>query len=606
MPGIFGIVANGSYQEHKETLEAMAKSTTHESFYTSGRYSNQQLGVWAGWSCQSGSFADCLPVWNEQKDICCLFSGELFPEHDEIERLKIGHQFRTSNASYLVHLYEEIGLKFVPKLNGWFSGLLIDLREGKIFLFNDRYGMDRIYFHEDETGFYFASEAKALLKVLPKTRNLEPRSFAEFLTCGCVLQNRALFSGISVLPGGSLWTFSEGRLSQKEPYFDRRSWENQPQLAPSDYYEKFKLTWKRILPRYFRAGEPSALSLTGGVDSRMMLAWLNPEPDTLPCYTWGSQYRDCWDVRLARKIAGICRQPHRTIPLDGTFLSEFPTLAEKAVHESDGTADVTGAIDMYLQPLAREIAPIRLSGGNGNESLRQKISFKPAFPKADLFAGELVPLIQAAAETYATELNDHRVSFCVFKQAPWYSRKVFALERSQLVLRTPYLDNDLVALAYQAPPECLDISFPLRLISEGNPALAEVWTDRGFNLRPAPGTRRARRLLQEFTFKAEYAYDVGMPQWLARIDHVLSPLHLEKVFLGRHKTYHFRVWFRDELADYVKEILLDSRSLQRPYLRRRQVENTIKEHVNGSGNHTDEIIRLLTVELMQKKLLESA
>jgi asparagine synthase (glutamine-hydrolysing) len=203
-------------------------------------------------------------------------------------------------------------------------------------------------------------------------------------------------------------------------------------------------------------------------------------------------------------------------------------------------------------------------------------------------------------------LNDHRVSFCVFKQAPWYSRKVFALERSQLVLRTPYLDNDLVALAYQAPPECLDISFPLRLISEGNPALAEVWTDRGFNLRPAPGTRRARRLLQEFTFKAEYAYDVGMPQWLARIDHVLSSLHLEKIFLGRHKTYHFRVWFRDELADYVKEILLDSRTLQRPYLRRRQVENTIKEHVNGSGNHTDEIIRLLTVELMQKQLLESA
>jgi asparagine synthase (glutamine-hydrolysing) len=113
-------------------------------------------------------------------------------------------------------------------------------------------------------------------------------------------------------------------------------------------------------------------------------------------------------------------------------------------------------------------------------------------------------------------------------------------------------------------------------------------------------------LLQEFTFKAEYAYDVGMPQWLARIDQVLSPLHLEKVFLGRHKTYHFRVWFRDELADYLKEILLDSRTLQRPYLRRRQVENTIKEHVNGSGNHTGEIIRLLTIELMQKELLERA
>ena len=52
----------------------------------------------------------------------------------------------------------------------------------------------------------------------------------------------------------------------------------------------------------------------------------------------------------------------------------------------------------------------------------------------------------------------------------------------------------------------------------------------------------------EFTFKAEYAYDYGMPQWVARIDHVLSPLHLERLFLGRHKYAHYRVWYRDVLV----------------------------------------------------------
>ena len=34
-------------------------------------------------------------------------------------------------------------------------------------------------------------------------------------------------------------------------------------------------------------------------------------------------------------------------------------------------------------------------------------------------------------------------------------------------------------------------------------------------------------------FKAEYAYDMGMPQGLARIDHPLSALRLERLFLGR-------------------------------------------------------------------------
>ena len=81
-----------------------------------------------------------------------------------------------------------------------------------------------------------------------------------------------------------------------------------------------------------------------------------------------------------------------------------------------------------------------------------------------------------------------------------------------------------------------------------------------------------RREYLEFTFKAEYAYDYGMPQPVARIDHAFSRLHLERLFLGRHKFYHFRVWYRDALANYVREMLLDSRSLARPSLERKRVE----------------------------------
>ena len=40
-------------------------------------------------------------------------------------------------------------------------------------------------------------------------------------------------------------------------------------------------------------------------------------------------------------------------------------------------------------------------------------------------------------------------------------------------------------------------------------------------------------------------------------------------FLGRHKTFHFRVWYRDALAGYVQEMLLDPRSLSRSYIERK-------------------------------------
>jgi len=111
-------------------------------------------------------------------------------------------------------------------------------------------------------------------------------------------------------------------------------------------------------------------------------------------------------------------------------------------------------------------------------------------------------------------------------------------------------------------------------------------------------------LVQEFMFRAEYAYDIGMPQWLARADHVLAPLHLEKLFLGRHKFHHFRVYYRDELGRYLKEVLLDPRTLGRPFLNRRGIETMVRGHVSGYRNYTNEIHRLLTFELMQRQLIE--
>jgi len=78
-----------------------------------------------------------------------------------IDQLKAKHHlFDASNASYLIHLYEEKGIDFLQELNGRFSGILVDVQAGKVLLFNDRYGMQRIYFYENRDAFYFSSEAK--------------------------------------------------------------------------------------------------------------------------------------------------------------------------------------------------------------------------------------------------------------------------------------------------------------------------------------------------------------------------------------------------------------------------------------------------------------
>ena len=162
-----------------------------------------------------------------------------------------------------------------------------------------------------------------------------------------------------------------------------------------------------------------------------------------------------------------------------------------------------------------------------------------------------------------------------------------------------------MALAYQAPEDpSVNRELAHRLIVDGNPALAGMPTDRGGLRRFKFLPLRVREFCQEFAPRAEYAYDYGMPQWLAQLDHRVAPLHLERLFLGPQKYAHFRSWYRDELSQYVRDMLLDSRSLARPYLCRRTVEDMVNAHVKGVGNYTLEISKLLTIEIIQRQLIE--
>jgi asparagine synthase (glutamine-hydrolysing) len=95
-----------------------------------------------------------------------------------------------------------------------------------------------------------------------------------------------------------------------------------------------------------------------------------------------------------------------------------------------------------------------------------------------------------------------------------------------------------------------------------------------------------------------------MPQWLARLDHLFSPFHIERLFLGRHKMSHYRFWYRDVLSEYVRDMLLDSRTLSRPYLERNGVETIVRGHLKGDRNYTRLIHKLLTLELTHRLFVD--
>jgi asparagine synthase (glutamine-hydrolysing) len=604
VPGIVGLITQKPREWAEQQLARMIAPLLHEPFYVKGTWVDEPMGVYVGWVARENSFADGMPLRNERDDVVLIFSGEEYPEPGTARRLKErGHRCNEEGPSYLVHLYED-DPDFFKNLNGRFQGLVADRRNGTVTLFNDRFGLQRVYIHEAADAFYFSAEAKSILAVRPELRSMNARALGEYIACGCALENRTLFQGIYALPPASSWIFRNGTLEKKAVYFEPREWEEQEPLDAESYYLQLRDAFTTALPRYFSGPEKIGVSLTGGLDTRIIMAWRKEPAGSLPCYTFGSMYRENQDVYLARRVAKICGQPYQVVTVDGACMARFADYAERTLYMSDGSVDISRSADLYNNQMARQIAPVRMVGTFGSEIIRGDVMFKAVMPKADIFRPEILAQVELAAETYRDQRRSHRTSMVAFRQPAAYHFGILMMEQTQLTIRSPYLDNAVVRTVFRAPRVESGQDVRLRLIRDGSPALADLRTDRGIG-GSSRFAEKINRAYWEFTFKAEYAYDYGMPQWVAKVDHAFAPFHLERLWMGRHKLFHFRWWYRTILAKYVREMLLDPRTLERPYLNRNAVEAVVSGHLKGNRNYTTEIHRLLSLELMHRLFIDS-
>ena len=97
------------------------------------------------------------------------------------------------------------------------------------------------------------------------------------------LQGRTLFKDLKLLPPASIWNFRYGRRQECGVYFAIEAWSQQAKLSSRDYEDKLRETFSSILQRYLPGDRSIAMSLTGGLDGRMIMAWARVPPNELPC-----------------------------------------------------------------------------------------------------------------------------------------------------------------------------------------------------------------------------------------------------------------------------------------------------------------------------------
>lgn len=603
MPGIAGIIRRQPCVAAYQDLRLMTDAMRHETYYVCNQYVDPSMGIFLGWASHPNSLGAYMPLVSDDKRIVLIIVGEHFSPHGKSLR-RDGTDLRERSDQELLQLYAEGEDRFLDSLNGWFSGVAIDLRLHRLTLFNDRYGMSRVYFHEGEDEFIFSSEAKSLLRVRPTLRSVDPEALAQFLRFNCVMGNKTLFKRVSLLPAGSAWDFDNSSFPRKKRYFEFTDWERQPKLRPEEFHQKFEETVSRVFPAYMEGPSEVAFSLTAGLDTRTILAAGREQERPFPCYTFGGPWGDTFDIRTARTLSEICRLPHEVVRINEEFFRDFPSYARKSVYISDGTHDAFGAHDLYFNQIVRNIAPIRLTGKFGSEVVRTRRLIHPGDFKRALVQPELDRLLDAVPSFESVSREAHPISRVVSEEIPWYEFGRVAVEQSQIILRTPYMDNDIVKLMYQAPPWLRASRDPQgRYVSQRSQALGHVPTNMGGVRYGSPLISKGAYLFLRVFFKAEYIYLFAAPHWMTWVDRKLEKLQPERILAGRQKFEYYRIWAKTHFADFIQDTLLSPGAFCATFFNRASLTSAVRGHLAGTHNYMSEINKALTLELMHSTLL---
>ncbi len=218
------------------------------------------------------------PIHNEDESVWTIFNGEIFNYVElRADLIKRGHSFYTrSDTEVIVHLYEEYGVNFVNHLNGQFAIALYDLPNNKLILVRDRVGILPLFYTENESRVYFASEVKSILAGVKKPPVIYPDALDQIFTFWSPVSPDTIFKDIyEVSPGQMIIIKPDGL--KKIWYWD---WEfpqdNQYHASSAEILaEELKELLIDATRIRLRSDVPVGAYLSGGLDSSTIVSLIH-------------------------------------------------------------------------------------------------------------------------------------------------------------------------------------------------------------------------------------------------------------------------------------------------------------------------------------------
>lgn len=219
-----------------------------------------------------------------------VFNGEIYNYLElraELERSGVTFHTR-SDTEVLLAALSEWGEAALQKLNGMFAFALWDERSRRMLVARDRFGEKPLFIGRGKFGtVVFASEMKAILVHPLIPCNMDSRALARYGNSAWYEEDSlTFFEGIERLPAAhAAWFREDGTEERRWRYWTPDYTDIDHNIKPRDAVERFAELMQRSVNLRLRADVPVGSSLSGGLDSSVIVGLLTRERSTSAFFT---------------------------------------------------------------------------------------------------------------------------------------------------------------------------------------------------------------------------------------------------------------------------------------------------------------------------------
>jgi asparagine synthase (glutamine-hydrolysing) len=341
-----------------------------------GIYTNQSLKVGLGHrrlSILDTSSLGHQPMYSNDGKVVLVFNGEIYNYKELRSDLKRkGFVFQgKSDTEVLLNLYLSEGKEMLPKLNGIFAFAILDTNSESLFVARDALGVKPLYYSTKDNMFAFASEIKALLKLIPNNKELDAESINRYLSfLWCPGDGTPLKSVQKVLPGEAIivknGSIIDKWLWYKLPIFNKVKKGLNKEQAISGVTDHLR----QAVHRQMVADVPLGAFLSGGLDSSAVVAFakeVNPDIRCFSIETKGKQDKGVIDdLPYAKRVAKHLNVSLEVVSIDSHKMAG--DLESMVIQLDEPLADPAALNVLYISQLAREQGiKVLLSGAGGDD-----------------------------------------------------------------------------------------------------------------------------------------------------------------------------------------------------------------------------------------------